>query len=377
MHEHRYDAALTILLDVDRQFSDSKQINGLIGSAYLGLGHQHLNQRNYEEALVLFQTGRDYASDEPRLWLGEGVAAYQLGQYADAKSSLQMAIALDSNLAEAYLLLGQVYYAEGFLYDALEMLGQARELDDSTLTRTLLAKIGKEYEIEKNMARDQGGMFQIAFVDDGQSELASEILDSLNQAYVDLGSRINFFPDIRTPVLLYARQDFSVVTRSPGWASAVYDGKIRIPLGGVQRMTLQLKALLYHEYAHVIVHYLGKRRLPTWLNEGYAELAGRSVYAGSLTEFETAVEQGRLLPWAELERPFTELPVTEVALAYQQSHQMVSYLVDHFGWHNLRDLFQALGEGVPFKQAVTETYEEYGLTWRDIEREWSLAHQGK
>ena len=48
--------------------------------------------------------------------------------------------------------------------------------------------------------------------------------------------------------MLYKHRDYADVTRSPEWAGAVYDGKIRLPLAGIQAVDKRLVAILYHEY---------------------------------------------------------------------------------------------------------------------------------
>ena len=93
----------------------------------------------------------------------------------------------------------------------------------------------REWQLEQQMGQEVRGHFQLSFVDGGQAAgLATAILETLEDAYAELGSELAYYPDVRVPVLLYSHKDFAAVTNSPDWAGAVYDGKIRLPLGGMQ-----------------------------------------------------------------------------------------------------------------------------------------------
>ena len=176
------------------------------------------------------------------------------------------------------------------------------------------------------------------------------VLEELQAAYQDLGRAYGYYPEADIPVLLYARDDFAAVTRSPAWAGAVYDGKIRVPLGGVESMSPPLRALLYHEYTHVLVRFLGKGRVPVWLNEGLAEVAGRRFYEP---------RQPLVMPSLKLqalERSFSELTDEQVPAAYQQSYLRVAHMIELCGEPALAELLQRLGKGEEWQTAVAEAY---------------------
>jgi len=160
------------------------------------------------------------------------------------------------------------------------------------------------------------------------------------------------------------------VTHSPDWAGAVYDGKIRLPLAGMRGMTKRFSAILYHEYMHVLVRFMAGNNVPVWLNEGLAELSGRRIDSTPLTDLTAASETGQLLEWRDLEKPFAGLPDYQVPLAYEQSYSLVLFMVDSYGWHNMAELLESLGKQHGWQGAVTAVYQEYGLDWPAILKEW-------
>ena len=74
------------------------------------------------------------------------------------------------------------------------------------------------------------------------------------------------------PVILYTRGLFEEITRSPGWVGATYDGKIRVPVGGLQTESdaRRLAPMLAHELTHAFIRANVPGRLPLWFEEGLA-----------------------------------------------------------------------------------------------------------
>jgi hypothetical protein len=224
------------------------------------------------------------------------------------------------------------------------------------------------------MQEEYRGHFQLSF-EDGEhaSTIASEILETLEDAYLEVGSDLAYYPDIRVPVLLYKHRDYASVTRSPDWAGAVYDGKIRLPLAGMQAVDKRLVAILYHEYMHVLVHFMAGGNVPVWLNEGLAEIAGRRIISTPLADLPAAVESGQLLDWQTLAGPFSGLADTRIPLAYEQSYSLASFMVESYGWHNMIELLKSLGKRQEWTVAVADVYREYGLDWPAIQDEWQAG----
>jgi tetratricopeptide (TPR) repeat protein len=289
-------------------------------------------------------------------WMSAGQPAAAIGPLHEA----QILAGKDPALA---LLLGRAYYSMGDLVQAEEAWAEAAQAG-STEAAPLLEKVRRERQVERIMSHDLAGRFTIAYAAGVSDALAGTVLDVLQEAYDDLGRDLGYYPETDIPVLLYAREDFQAVTRSPAWAGAVYDGKIRVPLGGVEHMNPPLRALLYHEYTHVLVHFLGRGRVPIWLNEGLAELAEQSQFVHSIN-----LHTPQSLPPAALERPFTDLPDELVPAAYAQSRVRVERLVALCGKPALGELLRQLGNGLDWQAAVAEAYAPCGYDWPRLQAE--------
>ena len=369
-----YQEAIKFLHDLQGSVANPAQLDNLLAVAYLGHGYQLLASADLTASGEAFQEGRRYNDEDIRLWQGEAMVRLKQGRYAEAVSLLDQAIGVNSQNASIYHLLGQAYYADGRMAEAVDALTEAISLGGGDEVDKLLQKVQREWQVEQDMGQESRGHFQLSFVDGKQvAELAPRILEILEDAYTELGSELAYFPDIKVPVLLYLKKDFSAVTNSPDWAGGVYDGKIRLPLRGMYRMSDQLAAVLYHEYMHVLVHFMAGRRSPVWLNEGLAEMAGRRLYSPPIHHLQLAVQRDDVLGWDTLAKPFSSLPDDKVLLAYEQSYSLVSFMVDRYGWHKIPELLESIGKRKPWQDAIADVYQDYGLDWPAILREWQAS----
>ena len=369
-----YQEAIELLHDLQGSVTNPGQLDNLLAVAYLGHGYQLLASADLTASGEAFQEGRRYNDEDIRLWQGEAMVRLKQGRYAEAVSLLDQAIGVNSQNASIYHLLGQAYYADGRMAEAVDALTEAISLGGGDEVDKLLQKVQREWQVEQDMGQESRGHFLLSFVDGKQvAELAPRILEILEDAYTELGSELAYFPDIKVPVLLYLKKDFSAVTNSPDWAGGVYDGKIRLPLRGMHRMSDQLAAVLYHEYMHVLVHFMAGRRSPVWLNEGLAEMAGRRLYSPPIHHLQLAVQRDDVLGWDTLAKPFSSLPDDKVLLAYEQSYSLVSFMVDRYGWHKIPELLESIGKRKPWQDAIADVYQDYGLDWPAILREWQAS----
>ena len=374
IEQKQYTDALELLHSLEKSLSEPAQISKMFAIAYLGQGYQQLAIRDFSAACDSFRSGRSYDDEDFRLWHGEALTLYMQGKYAEAASLLDQAIGVDPQNPFVYLLLGKTYYADGRLAEAVDALQRSLEYGGGEDVAAFLDKARREQQIESVMQEEYRGHFQLSFEDAGHaSTLASEILETLEDAYLEVGSELAYYPDVRVPVLLYKHRDYADVTRSPEWAGAVYDGKIRLPLAGIQAVDKRLVAILYHEYMHVLVHFMAGGNVPVWLNEGLAEIAGRRINATPLADLTAAAESGQLLDWRTLTNPFSGLPVYRIPLAYEQSYSLASFMVENYGWHNMTELLENLGKRQEWSLAVADVYREYGLDWPAIQIEWQAG----
>ena len=193
------------------------------------IGWEAIQNGEPEKAASAF---REALSANPRDALsqaGAGVAAHLLGREDEALRSLKKALELNPDLSYASYMLGQVAYAQGDLDLAIRSLERA--LKASPGSRTLAAQIEqwkKEAALHDTFVQRPGARFTILFEGPAQKAVADRVNAVLEQAYVRIGRTLNEYPPETITAILYTKQQFRDITRSPSWAAGVYDGRIRI-----------------------------------------------------------------------------------------------------------------------------------------------------
>ncbi|MGD9763276.1 MAG: hypothetical protein AB7V27_06160 [Candidatus Binatia bacterium] len=287
-----------------------------------------------------------------------GIARVRQGDWRGGREALDRAVALGVSdhasltaLAEANRQLGDRAAAVEALHHARDAGAGGPEFD------TMLARMERELDAEWDFDETRTAHFTIGFAG-GAREVQSAadlVAGGLEEAYFHLGTKLDLYPDERIAVVLYPSEDFHDITQTPSWTAGVYDGRIKLPVGGLAAQDeAVLQRTLRHEYGHVLVHRLSRGRCPVWLNEGVA-IWGEEERDGERTDWAERTIAGReLLHLSDLAGAFTRLPPDRVPVAYAQSYLAVRELVDRHGAKQLRELLVRLGNGTPLEQAFRE-----------------------
>lgn len=227
----------------------------------------------------------------------------------------------------------------------------------------------RESSFEAGMNRREGGHFLVKF-EGGENSVAGHLIGLLlEEAYLKVGSDLGLYPEERIEALLYSREAFRDITRSPSWAGAIYDGRIKLPAGGITEKTSALESVIFHEYTHAVVRELSNGRAPVWLNEGlaqYEEGQSSTAYARALSGLASKGAL-RLRP---LEGSFMGLRAQEAQTAYILSLSATEYIVREFGLFSVRSILERLGEGMGLDEAISATL---GVTYEELEKGWAAS----
>jgi len=299
---------------------------------------------------------RDALAADPknaRLHLGAAMAATLERRDADALDAVQRALALDPRLVEARSLLGQIQYRMGDApgairtYERLVGLAPGDRGAQATLDRWR-----REVELHDRMRQAIGANFTVSFEGPAQEALVSEAIASLDRAYWRIGELLGTYPSAPIPVVLYSAEQFRDITRSPAWAAGVYDGIIRVPMGGALEKRDELDRVLAHEFTHALVRGLAARGVPTWLNEGLASALDTGDIEWAQSALSARARAGRPgVSLRALPSGFSRLSDGQAALAYAASAVAVRRLLDEAGGFAIANLLRDLGAGVNFDAA--------------------------
>jgi hypothetical protein len=212
----------------------------------------------------------------------------------------------------------------------------------------------------------RGGHFHVVFYGSENSVAAHVISLVLEEAYRKVGADLLYWPTDSIGAVLYPEKDFFDITRSPSWVGAIYDGKIKMPAGGLVERTGELERVIFHEYTHALVYRLSRGRAPAWLNEGLAQYEEGARRPGFSAAVKALVAEGGM-PLDSLGRSFMNLPPEKAAKAYTLSLSVTAFIIDEFGFSSLKRILTGLGRGLDADAALRAAI---FLSYKDLEQSW-------
>lgn len=312
-------------------------------------GWEAIEANNYAAAVASFKDAIALDAKMASLRFGAGLAEYMLRHDTEAKAYLEQALGIDPKLARARVVLAQVVRRQNDFNEAIrqmEIVAAENPADDSVAET--LDRWKRERELHERMRLEVGDFFTVSFEGPEDAALAAQALESLTKAYWRIGDLFGAYPPRSVPVVLYTREQFRDVTRSPQWAAAAFDGIIRVPMQGANEKGEDLDRVLAHEFAHALIRSLATRGLPTWLNEGLASALERDDMSWATQTIEKA---GGIPPLTVLASPFGKLDGAQAQVAYAASAYAAKRLLDDVGGAAVANLLRDLGDGVDFATA--------------------------
>jgi len=248
-------------------------------------------------------------------------------------------------------------HLEAFLASAGEELEPWRE----SARRRL-----RELEDERQLARNANassdtswvGLSDVhfeVFYDPGlgkaSPDYAQRVMRYLREARTTVGERLGAVPAEAMGVVFYGKATYLEAHRHRFSFQTVgfFDGRIHVVSAG--HPAGELRALLFHEYAHAVFreHTGGDR--PYWLNEGLAELSERaSLGRRGLTRSERQVlrrriDAGEWIPLRRIAPSFSGLGDDDARAAYLQSMAAAAWIEARSSRDERARMLQLLGQG--------------------------------
>jgi len=317
-----------------------------------------LGSGDYRTAADLYQSVmQDTDSDfhDPRV--GYAISQIALGEDAMALAVVIDGLAHDPEHPALLELLGDLRNREERVQDALQAWQEAFEQRPGDRLQEKIDKARRELSAGRDYALTATSHFNVRYDGDVDVELADSVMEYLEEEYWKMADRFDHAPRQPITVVLYPTREFRDVTQAPEWVGGLYDGKIRVPLGGLRRLDPRASAVLSHELTHAFVHSVTRGHCPQWLHEGLAQRAeGRTLSARD--------RQGVLERLAKGDPAGWESP----GFSYPIALSLTDWLEARGGFHKLMDTLELLGQGNDLDSALEAVYNR---TYAELCREWS------
>jgi len=285
---------------------------------------------------------------------------------------LRARLAIDRKDQSTYLFLGETYYQQEKIGQAISIWNEGLQLGPSEAIVARLERARREYGVHSELGAMKSSHFILRYdTTTSHSQIGDQILATLEGQYRRLSNELTSQAPETISVILYPDRDYFDITRAPGWSGGGYDGKIRIPIKGLYSVTAALQATLAHELTHSFMASLPGRGSPTWFLEGVAQVQEGKTGANDKKALAQLEQSGSLIPLQRLRGSFISLPAGVADVAYAESLSAVEYMIARFGRSSIRSVLDLMARNYnfenAFRTALQRSVSEFETAWqRDL-----------
>ncbi len=346
---------------VDREFlaevasearSGGAGANEKASIAYHAAAQLELVRGDMEHALDDERTALTYAPDNLVMLLDVAYLHLRRSEYKQALDYLERAQRVAPDNPDVPKLTGWAYYGMNKLSQAVSEWERALALRPDVQVQAALDKAKRDQQEEENYRENESSHFTLRYSGEAEPGLAREVLRALEIHFSAIESELGYTPPEPIGVILYTQQAFADITRAPGWAGALNDGRIRVPVQGLKQLTPELSRVLKHELTHSFVRQKTRANAPTWVQEGLAQwMEGKrsGAAAGVLLQ---AYDAKQAMSLGDLEGSWLQLSNEVAAYAYAWALANVEYIVQVDGMTDMEHILDRLAGGSTAEAAL-------------------------
>ncbi|MGD0964074.1 MAG: tetratricopeptide repeat protein [Candidatus Acidiferrales bacterium] len=358
IHDNAIDFAYLARLESDARSGAAISIEK-VAAARHAAAQFLIAQGDTDDAINQYQQALIFAPDNVGLLLNLAVLYLRESQFTTALEPLEQArrVTGDSapTAADVAKLMGWAYYGANKMEQAIQEWQRAERLRPDPEVEQALQKAERDKSEEEGFREGETAHFNLKYYGGAAPQLASSILRALEDDFQEIESQLDYTPPEQIGVILYTGQDFADITRAPSWVGALNDGRIRIPVQGLNGINLELARVLKHELTHSFVGQKSHGRAPTWLQEGVAQwMEGRRSGSASNALLDVAA-QNQMPSLGSLEGSWLSLSGNSAALAYAWSLAVIESIVQSGGITDVSRLLDRIATSPSTEAALRET----------------------
>ena len=329
-----------------------------------------LDHNDPEQAIEQYRAALPFAAKQPAVLFGTLISLSYVylvrSEYSAALEVLAQARQVAPGSVAVAQLSGWAYSGMNRLDDAIREWEAAQRIAPDAHVAALLESARRDKGVEQGARASESSHFVLHYQGSATPQLANEILRTLEEHYRELQTDLHFTPPESIGVILYTQQSFRDITRAPGWMGALNDGRIRVPVQGLDSVTEELSRVLKHELTHSFLRQMTLGRCPTWLQEGLAQWEEGRRSAANAKLLVAAFDQGSIISLKRLEGSWTAFPPAVAALAYAWSLAAVESVMARSGQLTIDRLLGDLSTASSSEEALREALQ---MGYADFDRQ--------
>jgi len=331
-------------------------------TAYFVAAKSEFDRGNFTKARTYFDSAIRFDGQNPTILNFYAALLVKTGNANQALPYAQRAVQVAPESADTWAVLGYAQFAGDRTKDAIQSWKRSLQIRPDSVIAGLLEKAEKEAQAEAEFSERESNHFTLRYEGNQTSEVfRRQLLGTLESEYEDLERELGGAPRGNIPVILYTGQAFFDVTQAPSWSGAINDGKLRIPVSGLEAVTPELARVLKHELAHSFITQLSAGRCPQWLHEGIAQALEPKSFSSNGRRLAQLYAAQKEIPFNMLESSFMKFTSMEAVLAYDESLAAVQYIDDVHSRADSKRILQRLAEGSSTEAALRSTiHSDYG-----------------
>ena len=270
IHDGSVDVAYLAQLENDTHSGNPEAV-AKVAAAHHVAAQFLLAKGDMNGAIDHYRRGLTFAPQNVGLLLNLAALYLHESQFNAAIDPLERAERVAPDSPDVYKLMGWAYYGQNKIDRAVEQWSHALKLRPDSEVQAALEKAQRDKQEEDSYREGETAHFDLKYYGGAAPDLARGVLRALEENFRDIESQLDYTPPDQIGVILYTQQSFADITRAPGWAGALNDGRIRVPVQGLTAVTPELFRVLRHELTHSFIGQKTRGRAPTWLQEGVAQ----------------------------------------------------------------------------------------------------------
>jgi tetratricopeptide (TPR) repeat protein len=359
---------------IDREFiaklesaarSGERQANWSAAMGHHLAANFELARGDMDHALVDARTAVTYAPQEPVLLMNVGYLLLRRSEFKESLEYLERARRFAPDNSDVPKLEGWAYYGLNQLDRAVAEWKRALALRPDKEVQVALERALADKNEEESYKENESSHFKLRYSGAAAPALARDVLRTLEKHFSAIESELNFTPPESIGVILYTQDAFSDITKAPAWAGALNDGRIRVPVQGLESVDPELSRVLKHELTHSFIAQktlsacMGLKascaiRAPTWIQEGLAQWMEGKRSGEDAAVLQQIYTQGQAIPLGRLEGSWMGMGGDTARYAYAWALANIEYIVQTDGMGDMERILDRIGAGMATDAALKE-----------------------